>query len=296
MNELFDKLLLRGVFTSFVCLFLYLYRYAHAFLYPSTKQQLFKSFFPSQNPSYSLHFFSRIMGLGIVLSCLQFDLKNGILFSLVDFFVIGTTAIFLYLLSIYIMESITLFNFDYSDEVLKRQNLSYSVLSFSLSISLALVLSSILTEAGNSIISLLFMWMFAIVILGFAVKSYKFTTKLNLNRLVIQKNLSTAFSFSGYCFGFSLIISSSFNQKAEGIQSYTILVLLKILLSGIIFPIFKKGLIYSFNLKDDLEKKDNMDDISWGYGIFEGCLFLTSCFLTSIITGQIKFGSFYPIF
>ena len=296
MNELFDKLILRIVFTAFVCLFLYLYRYAHAFLYPSTKQQLFKSFFPSQNPSYSLHFFSRILGLGIVLSSLHFDLKDGILLSLADFFIIGTSAIFLYLLSIYIMESITLFNFDYSDEVLKRQNLSYSILSFALSVSLAIVINAILTEAGNSLISLLFMWMFSIVILGFAVKSYKFITKLNLNRLVIQKNLSTAFSFSGYCLGFSLIISSSFHQKAEGIQSYTVLVLLRILLSGITFPIFKKGLIYSFNLKDDYENKENADEISWGYGIFEGSLFLTSCLLTSIITGQIKFSTFYPIF
>jgi uncharacterized membrane protein YjfL (UPF0719 family) len=296
MNELFDKLILRGVFTSFVCLFLYLYKYIHAFLYPSTKQQLFGSFFPSQNPSYSLHFFSRIIGLGIVLSGLQFDLINGIFLSIGDFFVIGVSAMFLYLLSIYIMESITLFNFDYTDEVLKRQNLSYSILSCSLSISLALVLKSILTESANSIISLLFMWMFAIVILGFAVKGYKYTTRLNLNRLLIQKNLSTAYSFSGYCLGFSLIVSESFHQKAEGIQSYTVLIILKILLSGIIFPIFKKGLILSFDLKDDYDKKENIEEVNWGYGVFEGALFLTACFLTSIITGQVKFGTFYPIF
>jgi uncharacterized membrane protein YjfL (UPF0719 family) len=296
MNELFDKLLLRGVFTAFVCSFLYLYKYAHSFLYPSAKQQIFKKFFPSQNPPYSLHFFSRIIGLGIVLSTLHFNLNNGIIIAMGDFFVIGVASIFLFLLSIYIMEGIILFNFDYTDEVLKRKNLSYSILSFSLALSLAIILKSIVREAGSSFITLLFMWMFSIVIFGFAVKGYKYVSNLNFNRLMIQKNISIALSFAGFCFGFSLIISSSFHQKADGIQNYSILVLLRILLSGIIFPIFKKGILLAFNLKDDFDHEDNSKEANWGYGLFEGSLFLTSCYLTSIITGQIEFGNFYPIF
>lgn len=145
MNELFDKLILRVVFTLFLCLVLFLYKYAHSFLYPSSRHQLFKRFFPSKNSSDTLHFFSRIIGVGIIFSESSFNMSEGIYYALFDFMIQSITICGTYLLSIYIIESIVLYNFEYHDEIIKRKNFSYSLISFANSLGLAYIIKTVVS-------------------------------------------------------------------------------------------------------------------------------------------------------
>lgn len=301
MNELFDKLIIRMFFTIFICIMLILYKYAHSFLYPSTRSQLFKRFFPSKNSPDTLHLFARIIGIGIIFSEFYFNMSEGPLLALIDFCIQSVIVCGLYLASIYIVESIVLYNFEYQDEIVKRKNFSYAIVSFSHSIALAYIIKAVLSVSKTSFILLFFLWLFSIVLLGFATKTYGIISKLSFNRLLVQKNTAVGISYLGFIWGWSLIISSSMNHELVEIKWYTIQVILKILLSLIIAPIFKSGLIWIFKMQDDLnrskgENKNELAEAEFGYGLFEGAIFFTSCFLTTVITGNIHFGTFYPVF
>jgi len=301
MNELFDKLIIRLVFTGFICLMLFLYKYAHSFLYPSSRHQMFKRFFPSKNSSDTLHLFSRLIGIGIIFSEFYFNMSDGPLLALLDFFLQSIFACALYLGSIYIIESIVLYNFEYQDEIIKRKNIPYALISFSHSIGLAYILKTVLAVAQTQFIMLIFLWLFAIVLVGFATKTYSTISKLSFNRLLVQKNMAVGISYLGFLWGWILIISSSLNHALVEVKWYTIQVILKILLSLIIIPIFRNGLIWIFKVQDDLvqetkEKNNELIQAEFGYGVYEGALFFTSSFLTTVITGNVNFGTFYPLF
>lgn len=300
MNELFDKLILRIAFTLFICLILFFYRYLHAILYPSSRSQIFKKFYPSLNSADTIHLFSRIIGLGIIFQPLFLNISAGIMIGLLDFLIKGLLGIFLYLCSIYIIESISLYNFEYVDEIVKRKNLSYGIISFGEALALAFIIKTVIRASNGSLIILLFLWLFSLILLGFSIKFYSIVSKLSLIKLVTQKNLAVSFSYSGYFLGCALIIISAFTHDFQNIQSYAVFVALRIILSAIIFPIFNLGLYYVFQLKDadkpqDKSESSGIENPNVGYGVYEGSVFLTSALLTSIITGHIEFGSFYPV-
>ncbi|CBW27672.1 putative membrane protein [Halobacteriovorax marinus SJ] len=302
MNELFDKLILRIVFTLFLCGILFLYKYAHSFLYPSSRTQIFKRFFPSKNSADTIHLFSRLIGIGIILSEFYFTMSDKFYLVLIDFFVHATLVSFIYLISIYIIESIVLYNFEYHDEIIKRKNMSYALISFSNAIAVAYILKGVSSVSQSSIIILLFLWLLSMVLLGFSTKSYSLISKLSFNRLLVQKNLAVGISYLGFIWGWALVINASFDHELLNIKWYSIHVILKLILALLIIPIFRSGLIFIFKLQDDFnianKSKTNTSDSSAeiGYGVYEGAIFFTSCFLTTVITGNINFGNFYPVF
>ena len=301
MNELFDKLILRIVFAVFICVVLVLYKYAHRILYPTARQQIFQNFYPSKNSADTLHLFSRLLGVGIIFSEFYFKVSNGFAFATFDFLVRAVIGFAIYLVSIFVIESIVLYNFEYHDEVIKRKNFPYALISLSHALGAAYVLKTILKVASSSMIMLVFLWLFALVLLGFATKTFPIMSKLSFNRLLIQKNLAVAISYMGFFWGWALIISSALNIELIDIKWYSIQVILKILLSLIILPLFIFGIKFLFKLQDDLEKANkgesiDLNNVEVGYGIFEGVTFFTACFLTIVITGQVHFGTFYPIF
>lgn len=301
MNELYDKLIIRIFFTLFICFLLFVYKYAHGLLYPSARQQIFKRFYPSKNSADTIHLFSRIIGIGIIFSQLTFDLSGGISQALFVFLLEGVMIFLLYLASLYIMESIVLYNFEYSDEILKRKNYSYALICFSQATAIAYLLKSLLAAAQGSLIMILFLWLFSLVLLGFASKTFSTLSKLSFNRLLVQKNIGVSISYMGFLWGWTLIIASSLQHESTSIYWYSVKIILTIILSLIIFPLFRKGLLWVFNLQEDYQPQNadqNKDGgmAELGQGVFEGCLFLTSCFLTMVITGQIQFGNFYPVF
>jgi uncharacterized membrane protein YjfL (UPF0719 family) len=300
MAEIFDRLVIRLLLAAFVCLMIYVYRYAHVIFYPSVKRQVLKKINPAENPADTLHLFARIVGIAMIFSSITFNETSGFFLSIFHFAVWGTIAIVLYLLSLYIVESIVFYNFDYTDEILKRKNMSYAIISFCHALVIAFLTRTVMIEAENSLIILLVLWLYMLVIVGFSVKYYTFISKLSFNRLLIQKNLSLCFSYGGFSLGAGFIIASCFDQEHYDITVYCIQVLLKTILSLIIFPIFKKGLVRIFPIKlgedRDLEGQIDNDMQSIGYGFFEGCVFISAAILTTMIVNRIQFGTIYPFF
>ncbi len=300
MAEIFDRLLIRILLTGFVCLMIYLYRYAHVLFYPTVKRQILKKIHPAENPADTLHMFSRLVGIALIFSSMTFNESSGVILSVFHFVLWGTIAVILYLVSLYIIESVVLYNFDYADEILKRKNMSYAVVSLCHSLVMAYLTRTILIEAENSLVILLVLWLYMLVIAGFSVKYYHFITKLSFNRMMIQKNLAISFSYIGYSLGAAFIISSCFDQEHYDITIYCIQVLLKTVLALIIFPLFKRGIQKIFPIKlggdDRMSTHFESDQQSLGYGFYEGCLFLTAAILTTMIVNKIQFGTIYPFF
>lgn len=300
MAEIFDRLVIRLLLALFVCLMIFLYRYAHVVFYPTVKRQVLKRIQPAENPADALHLFSRLVGISLIFSSITFNETSGFFLSIFHFAVWGSIAIVLYLLSLYIMESIVFYNFDYTDEILKRKNMSYAFISFCHALVIAYLTRTVMIEAENSLVILLVLWLYMLVIVGFSVKYYTFISRLTFNRLLIQKNLSLCFSYGGFTLGAGFIIASCFDQEHYDITVYCIQVLLKTILSLIIFPIFKKGLVKIFPVKlgDDrgLTNQIDTDMQSIGYGVFEGCVFISGAILTTMIVNRIQFGTIYPFF
>lgn len=294
MNEIFDKLLIRFLFTLFICIALFLYKYAHTIFYPSAKKQVMKKIYPAENSADTIHVFSRLIGIALIFSTLEFNEYVGIFLSSFHFFIWSTIGFSIYLISIYIMESIIFYNFEYVDEVLKKKNYAYAIISFSISLNLAFLIRTIYHESESSIVILLILWLFSLVLFGFASKLYKYVSKLAFNSLLIQKNLGLAFSYSGFLFGATIVIISSFSHEHHDIAGYIIQVILKTLLGALILPIFMMGIKYVFKINE--EDQTDQENSNLGFGIYEGAIFLTSSLLASIIIGQIHFGTIYPFF
>tara|TARA_Y100000296_G_C5168916_1_gene256232 strand:- start:1125 stop:1970 length:846 start_codon:yes stop_codon:yes gene_type:complete len=280
---------------------IYIYKQAHLVLYPSIKHQLLKKFFPSKNSTDTIHLFARIIGLGLIFSDFHINLSSGIGVAFMAMMIESLIIIALYLGSIYIIESVTLYNFEYADEILRRKNYSYSVICFSHSIGLALLINTIVKVSQGSLIIIFFLWLFSMVLIGFGAKSFPLLSKLSFNRLLVQKNIAIAFSYTGFFWGQCLIISSAFDHTLTDIRWYSIQVITKIILSLIIIPIFMKALVFIFNIQNEVPTTTDKNgvissDVEIGYGIYEGAIIFTTCFLTTVITGQITFGSFYPTY
>jgi uncharacterized membrane protein YjfL (UPF0719 family) len=295
MNEIFDKLLIRILFTCFICIALFLYKYAHTIFYPSKKKQILKKIYPSENPVDTLHIFSRLIGVSIIFSTLEFNEYIGVFISSFHFFVWGIIGFALYLLSIWVMESIIFYNFEYKDEVLKKKNMAYGIVSFTISICLAFIIRTIFKESETSLVILFILWLFALVIFGFSTKLYKYASKLTFNSLMIQKNIGMSLSYSGFIMGNTVLLCAAFSHEHHDITSYCIQVILKALLGILILPIFRAGISYIFRISTYVSTEDTDVNLI-GQGVYEGALFLTCAFLASIIIGQIHFGTIYPFF
>jgi hypothetical protein len=299
MNDILDVFLIRFLFVLIICGLIVLYKYIHFILYPSSKNQLSQKFYPSRNPSETIMVFSRILGLGIIFSNFNIFLNQGFFYATFDFILSSTITFSLYLLSIYILESIALSEYEYIDEITQKNNISYAMVSASYSIGIPIIFRAYLThtvyENSHNIIYIIFMWCFTIVLLGFAVKSYSFVSKLNFNYLLGQKSYALGFSYFGFFLAWVIILASALDQPIVEIKYYGISIILRIILSILIMPIFKGIIPYIFQIKDDLEisTKDEKSQLpSYGLGIYEGVMFMTSAFMTTLVTSNIIFPSF----
>lgn len=295
MAEIFDRLIIRIFLAGFICLMIYLYRYMHVIFYPTVKRQVLKVINPAENPADTMHLYSRLVGIGIIFSSITLNEASGIFLSIFHFSVWGFLAIALYLLSLFIIESIVFYHFDYTDEILKRKNMAYGFISMCNALVTAYLTRVVMIEANNSLIILIVLWLYILVITGVSIKFYNIISKLSFNRLMVQKNLSLSFSYCGFIMGAGILIGSCFDQEHYDISVYLIQVLLKTILALLIFPLFKKGLTRVFPTQLSKGQADQeMQQI--GYGIWEGCLFLTGAILTSMLVNRIQFGTIYPFF
>ena len=299
VNELFDKLIIRIIFIFIIFLIIFVYKHIYQFIYPLPSTIEKNGFKPSQNPALTIHLFSRILGIAIILSAFHFNLSHGILTSISHLLIHSIMAIILYVLSLFIIESIVLYNFEFQEEVIQKKNLSYSAISFAHSISTALIISRAFEIAQTSFIFLIFLWLFSIVLLGISSKIFPFISHLSLNRHVIQENLPSSFIYLGFHLGSTYIIISSLQTKIISMQWYIIEIVISLLLSLILLPILKAGLEVIFKLKADYKgdlEQDTALEPNIGFGIYNAILVFVSCYLTTIIITHIDFGTFYPLF
>lgn len=296
MNDIVDKLIIRFLFTVILAALLLIYKYAHALIYPSGKKQVFKNFNPSENSADTLHMFARLIGIGLIFSNLEYNEANGLLLSVFHFSLWGIVSVILYLFSIYIIESIALSDFIYVDEILKRKNMTYSIVSFTNSVSLAFLVRKVIAESEYSFILLIMFWLFALVLFGFAIKAYSFFTKLNFKRLMMQMNSSIAYSYMGFIIGCTYLIQMAYSQTHYEVKTYGIQVILSIILSILIFPFFIFGIHKVFKITNQYLTDNIQENPTIGYGIYEGATYFTSALLTSVIIGHIQFGIIYPAF
>ena len=293
MSESLDQLVLRFIFSLIILSLFFIYKYIHQALYPES--QMLQELPGSKNPADSLHFFARVLGLGIIFSEFFFKIHQGFLFTSFDFFLRAFVAFGLYLISLYLVDSIALYDFEYNDEVVKRRNLSYSTLCLSHALGVSFNIKMILSITSENLILFAFLWLLSIVLLGFSIKIYTLTSTLNINQILYQKSSALAMSYMGFFLGSSLIISSSLNHELLEIRWYLAQVALKIILSLLIIPLFIYGFKFIFNLKDEMDdasEEDSQDLMHLNYGLCKGASFFTSCLLTVVITGKIYFESF----
>ena len=302
MNEIYDKFIIRVFFTLLICLAIILYRFAHLFLYPMTRQQVLQKFYPDKNPAASIHLFAKILGIGIIFSSFNISLSDNLLISIIDFIIQYLVVLILYLLSVYIMESVVLYNFEYYDEIVKRKNIPYAIISMGHAITVAYLINTIQKAANSQLMALFFLWSFAMVFLGIAVKIYPYLSPLHFNKLLIQKSMGLALSYCGFLAGCGIIIASAFGSEffPNQYKSYSIHLVLKLILSVIFIPFFRFGIIQVYritgpngNFSRQLENADDPNEGNLGHGIYEGVLFFTSCILTSVITSNLNFHQIY---
>ncbi len=303
MNELFDKLIIRLIFSAFLLAIIFLYKYIHIFLYPAARSQVFKRVLPSKNSPETLHFFSRLIGPCIIYADFHLSLSNGPGANLIIFLIEAILAFSFYLMALYVIDSVVLYQFEYSDEILKRKNYTYSLVSLAHSLGIAWVIKTVFSITArspfrDSIITLTALFLLILASFGLLSKTYSLISKLSFHKNMSQKNLALGFSYLGFYWSISSMIGAALSHPLFDIKWYIIQFILKIILSAMVFPVFAKGLGLIFGMKNDLELKENQDALGPvpGYGIYEGGLLFTAGLLTAIIVGQIRFGNYYPNF
>lgn len=300
MNEIFDKLIIRFFFAGILCLGLLLYRYLHNILYPSAAGKILKKIHPSKNHLETIHLFARLLAIALIFSQFNLNIDKGLLYGVLDFLILSLLSLLLLMASIYVIESISLYNFVYSDEIIKKKNTPYAIINFVQTISLAFIIRTVFMTSDGKIDLIILIWMFAIVMIGLASKGYQYYSRLSFNKLLIQKSTLIAYSYSGYIAGCTVLVCSSLVHATSDVKWYAIHTILKLILSLVILPIFQFVIVKIFrihNERNEIEKLsiDEIEKFGDGFGLYEGGIFFSSCLLTSVIVDKIDFGNFYPI-
>jgi hypothetical protein len=296
MNEILNQLIIRILFVIFIVVLLVIYKYIHIWAYPSKNKQFTKIIYPAENAADSLHAFGRIIGIALVFSNISAFDGHNVFYSSINFFFKSFICFAFYIGSLFITEGIVFYNFTYEDEILKKKNMAYALISFSNCIALAFIIRTVFFESQHSFILLFILWLFSICIYGFVLRSFRWISQMSFKKMLIHKNISLAISFLGYSIAATILILSALSQKHDVFEffDYLIQIIMKMILGVLIFPLIKKMMIIIFRISDELETNEQMSEI--GFGVFEGTIFLAAALLTTMVTAQINFGTIYPVF
>ena len=303
MNELLDKILIRLLFTVFVCLVIYVYQHIHVkrysfFSFISLSRKPVGGASLGENPAEMLYFFSKILGIGIAFSGLAVDLEDGMAFAILDIFLYAFLACIFYTMSLYILDGIILYNFEYEDEIIKKKNFAYALIYFAHCLCTAVLIERLLSIIQNSMVMLLFLWLFTMVLLGIAAKSFSLLSKFSLDNFLIQMNLGVSLSYLGRLLGWTILITWAVNHPLIDVEWYIVEALWKLSLSLVVLPVFIKALTIICKVRHAF-KDDSVGGganlLHLGYGIYEGFLFLIGCYLTVLVTENVRFGSLYDV-
>ena len=303
MNELLDKIFIRLLFTLFVCLFIYICQHIHLrryslFSFISLGRKPMGSTSLGENPAEMLYVFSKILGIGIIFSGLSVNLEDGVAFAVLDIFLYGFFACLFYTASLYILDGITLYNFEYDNEILEKKNFAYALIHFSHCLCVSILVKGILSVVQSSLLMFLFLWLFTMVLLGVAAKSFSLLSKFSLDKFLVQMNLGVSLSYFGHLTGWMILILWAVDHPLIDIERYIVEALWRLSLSLVILPVFVKALVIICKIPQSFKKSSIPEGSAMfhlGYGIYEGFLFLMGCLLTGLVTANIGFGSLYDI-
>ncbi|MEE2671000.1 MAG: hypothetical protein VYA54_04785 [Bdellovibrionota bacterium] len=283
MSEIFDKLLIRMIFTLYICASYFVFKYAHVLFYPSHRQQILKNLTPSLNYINTLTFFGRVLGVGIIYSALEFNEYIGMAFSTIHFFIWSTIGISTYLITLFITDWVIFQKQNFIDEVQKKKNSAYGLISFTNAIGVAFILKQLFLVSQYSIIKYAILWLITVIAYGASTRLYKFYSPNSFSKLMIQKNGSLAFGYTGFILCHSLILASSLTESPILITDYLFNVLMRIGIGFILIPVFlflfrKLFLHNTF----DHPVKTKLDDFD--HGIYEFLIFIfTGLFISHLL-------------
>jgi len=291
MEEILDRFLIRIIFALFCCVLLYAYKYIHFLFYRKSIKQVKNEFNLLENPSDTLHFLSRILGMVIIFSFVEFNRFLSIEVSLSHLSLVSLTIMVCYLCSLIIIEAIVLHKFNYRTEILKKQNFSYAIIAFSLNISTAFMIKTILLHSQNSAMIFLTLWLFGMCLLGLTARLFTFYSRFQFNRSISQKNIGVAISFVFYIFAGTYLLSKSFDQPHIEKYQYMLRIFFKVFLSILIVPVFLYAIKFIFALR--IKEKSGNDymidqEKSIAFGLSEGLTFLISAIMTGWIVYNIN--------
>lgn len=263
MSEIFDKLLIRILFTMFICLSFFLFKYAHYLFYPSHRKQILKIVAPNENFTNTLSLFGRILGLGIIYTSFEFNEYIGMAISTIHYFIWSSIGIILYLVTINLSDWIIFQNHKFKDEILKKKNNAYGIVSFANAIAIALILKKIFLASNYSIYVFASLWLLMTALYCGATRLYKYCAEHSFNSLLIQKNTGLAFSYAGFLLGNALILYGCFNYSNDGFAEMIKTSLIKSTIAILAVPFLFKALNRVFP-DDKLEGGRKPDDLHMG--------------------------------
>lgn len=285
MEEIFDQLLTKIMFSALLLIMLVAYRFLHLLLYPHAKKQVMSLYSPFENMPDTIHYYARIIGICIVFTSFEVHLFNNIFMGIFHFIFWILVDIVFYLLALYILELVILHAFQYQQEVLKRKNLCYAIITATIAISLAILIRNIVVIADYSIPFMIILWLFMVVVFGLLAKQYHLVSRFSFSKSVFSQDLGVVFSYVGFLVSITLLVYFSFSQTQKSVGNFIISTLTHLLLCGILLPIFFYGIqrVFLMTQKMTIPIYHQDHNQQFGVGLTEAMLFLTAALLTIVV-------------
>ena len=281
--EILDQLIIRLLFIIIITAILWGYKGIHLIFYPHARSQLFKRFNTAHNEAATIHLAGRLLGFGILFS--YFDLQvEQLLLNILDLIVLGTIASVLYILLLYLLESITLSSFSYKQEISQKKNNSYALISFTNSVSWAIIVRAVMDTAQTSLIIMVTILPLALIIISIISRLFSTYSDLSWKKLIVIKNMAIAIYYLGYMLGSSFILYFTFRKPFQNIFLYLLGLLIDLSLIAIIFPLFNRIIRFIYSLVIT-----SHDEPPLSFGVTSMAVFLVTSILTALIVARTSF-------
>jgi hypothetical protein len=285
MEEIFDQLLTKIMFSVLLIIMLIAYRFLHLLLYPHAKKQVMNLYSPFENLPDTIHYYARIIGICIVFTSFEVHLFDNLymgVFHLVFWILVD---IVFYLLALYILELVILHAFQYQQEILKRRNLCYAIINATIALCLAVLIRNIVTIADYSIPFMIILWLFMVVVFGLLAKQYHLVSRFSFSKSVFSQDVGVVFSYVGFLISTTLIVYYSFSQTQKSVGNFIISTLTHLLLCGILLPLFFYGIqkVFLMTQKMTIPIYQQEKNLQYGVGLTEAMLYLSAALLTVIV-------------
>lgn len=285
MEEIFDQLLTKIMFSILLLVMLVAYRFLHLLLYPHAKKQVLSLYNPFDNLPDTIHYFARIVGICIVFTSFEIHLFENLMMGVFHFVFWVLVDIIFYLLALYILELVILHAFQYQQEILKRKNLCYAIINATISICLAVLMRNIVKIADYSIPFMIILWLFMVVVFGLLIKQYHLVSRFSFSKSVFSQDHGVTISYVGFLVATSVIVYYSFSQTQKSVGNFITSTLTHLLLCGILLPLFFYGVqkVFLATQKMIIPIYNQDRNNQYNLGLTEAMLFLTSALLTIIV-------------